>query len=209
MRGGIGAGDGDARAHHFALRTLQDWKKAAPLRAHMLASEMLEASNLRDRAMGENLIWLANEHFRGRKIIVWAAARHLCHDFALAAPPEAPDFYSGMIAMGDVVQAELGKAAYTVMFTTYAGEQAMAGNVATAIEPAPEGSFEQLCHRIGSPFLFVDLRGSDPELAAFPRARMSARPFGYMSCNAPWSEIGDAFFFIDAMQPSTALGAKR
>src|ERR1044072_7460263 len=33
-------------------------------------------NNLRDQRMGENLIWLANERYKNRRIIVWAAAFH-------------------------------------------------------------------------------------------------------------------------------------
>ncbi len=204
------ADDGDQRALRFAQRTLEGWKQAVALRAHMLANEMLESSNLRDQAMGENLVWLANERYRGRKLIVWGAARHLCHDLHLVGPPEAPDIYKDMVVMGNVVHAALGSALYTVMFTTYAGESCTAGGSQVfPIGPAAEGSFEELCHRNGAPYLFVDLRSSDPERGAFPRAPMTAAPFGFMACEGPWADVGDAFFFIDAMQRSTALTGGR
>jgi erythromycin esterase len=205
----IEAGAGDTRALRFARRTLENWRASAQLRKHLLANEMLEASNLRDRIMGENLVWLANDHFKGRRILVWAAARHLCHDLAKAAPPEQPDIYHDMVAMGDVVHRELGADAYTLMFVAYAGRSAIAGGAAHDVEPAQPGSFEALCHRTGSPYLFVDLRGSDAQPTEFPRAPMSARPFGFMACDARWAEIGDAFFFIDVMEPSTALSSGR
>ena len=37
-------------------------------------------NNLRDQRMGENLIWLANERYKNRRIIVWAAAFHTLHE---------------------------------------------------------------------------------------------------------------------------------
>ncbi len=33
-------------------------------------------NNNRDLAMGETLVWLADEYCRGKKIIVWAASFH-------------------------------------------------------------------------------------------------------------------------------------
>ena len=34
-------------------------------------------NNLRDQRMGENLVWLANERYKNRRIIVWAVVPHV------------------------------------------------------------------------------------------------------------------------------------
>ncbi len=194
----------DPRTLDFVERTLSNWQKQFALRSMLLANDMEKASDLRDEAMGSNLVWLANEYFKGRKLIVWAASRHLGRALSKAAPPEKPDFYANMVSMGDVVRRGLGDDAYTLVFTAHHGKYSIAGQTATEIPAAPAGSFEDLCHRTEARFLFVDLRSRRGDTSAFPAARMSARPFGFMNCDGDWPAIVDGFFFIDEMAPSTA-----
>lgn len=194
----------DARRLAFAQRTVSNWKQKFAMLALMFAKDVQKASNDRDVEMGDNLVWLANEHYRGRKIIVWAASRHLAHDIPRVEPPEKPDIYAEYKTMGDTVHKALGDDVYTLMFTAYGGDNAIAGEKPQTMPAAAADSFEGLCHATGSPFLFVDLRAhrASPD---FPGGRMSARPFGFMNCTGEWPKVGDALFFIDRMEPSTAV----
>ena len=71
----------DSRAAAFIHRSLLDLAMHQDLKILFGSSEtMQEGSNLRDIQMGINLAWLADEYYAGRKIIVWAASRHIAHD---------------------------------------------------------------------------------------------------------------------------------
>ena len=64
-------------------RTADFWKRVVANLETSEASQVDRGSrdpkslNRRDRAMGENLVWLAKERYAGKKIIVWAASAHL------------------------------------------------------------------------------------------------------------------------------------
>ena len=79
--------------------------------------------NLRDKAMGENLAWLAKEYYPDRKIIVWAASRHLMREGSGMKWLEGTGSYAGIIATGDVARRLLGQDYYSVMFTAWRGKK--------------------------------------------------------------------------------------
>lgn len=75
----------------------------------------------RDRKMGENLVWLANEFYSGRKIIVWAASMHVARNVETISR-KGNFSYRGLMSMGDGVHQQLGTAVYTIAFTAYRGQ---------------------------------------------------------------------------------------
>jgi erythromycin esterase len=199
----------DDRRHRFAARTLRN------LRVELAVAEGLavppaqtakqqEASNLRDVTMGENLVWLANDWFAGRKIVVWAASRHIAHDLPKIRFVGSPvHLYEKYVTMGDVVQRELGAAAYTILFTAARGTfgSVFDEKKATLDAPAP-GSLEDLFDRAGPPLAFLDLRAARADDSPFQKP-FEARPFGYARCTGPWCEVADAFVYTAEMTPST------
>ncbi len=201
------------RRFAFLRRTLANFRAELELVQKLSNREresQIAGSNLRDRIMGENVVWLANEHYRGKKMIVWSAARHLAHDLNQLAPragqtqPE-PKF----VTLGDPVHAALGDAAYTIFFTAYSGEAGICGQPANAVAPAAEGTLEDLLHKTGAAFAFVDLRGLRGDAGHWLNAPIGARPFGYASRTGPWAEVCDAFLFTDRMYKSTVAGEKQ
>jgi len=171
----------------------------------VLTKEMRALLNLRDRTMGENLVWLADEQWKGRKIIVWAATYHAIHG-APTIEGVAAD-YSGTVTMGQVAHEKLGKRLYTIGFTAHHG---MVGN--PNMEPwklqAPEaGSLEAFCHDAGLKNAFLDFRGLPED--HWLRHELGARPLGYGSMKADWTRVMDGIVFTDEMYPSTPLGEGR
>lgn len=192
------------RATAFASRVVLNLRTFLELMPLYRSQEgMAKASNLRDEAMGANLVWLANEHFRGRKLIVWAASRHEAHALPKVDTGSPQASYAGYRTQGDVLHEALGQDAYTVFFTAYDGLAGVCGRPSGPIGPAAEGTLEALCHATGQPLLFVDLRVARAAGGEFLGEPLGARPFGYMPCVARWGEIGDAFVFTDVMVPST------
>lgn len=160
-------------------------------------------NNVRDQRMGEHLVWLANERYKGRRIIVWAATFHAVHEVsAIKLGPDAGITYDGVRTMGEVARKTLGDAVYTIGFTAAEGK---AGNVMREeswdLAPVAEGSFEDLCAGVGRPFLFVDFRSLPAD--HWLRRPISARPLGHSPMETDWTRQVDAFVFTRTMFPST------
>jgi erythromycin esterase-like protein len=78
----------------------------------------------REKQGAANMLWLANERYAGRKIIVWAATFHLFRNKGLdpsqCAGPEDVEFCRH-VSMGQRVWEKLDKGVYTIGFTAYGG----------------------------------------------------------------------------------------
>jgi erythromycin esterase-like protein len=160
-------------------------------------------NNLRDQWMGETLVWLANERYKGRRIIVWAASFHTLHEpTAIKLGPDASFSYENVLTMGQVARRSLGDAIYTVGFTAAEGTAARVTDGETLELEAPiEGSLEDLCLGVGRRFLFVNLRGLPT--SHWLRRSISARVLGHSSIETDWTRQMDALVFTRTMFPST------
>ncbi|HEX9692331.1 MAG TPA: erythromycin esterase family protein [Gemmatimonadales bacterium] len=165
----------------------------------------------RDRQMAENLIWLANEHYRGEKLIVWAANVHVMRNPGVVSP----DLMRGLsgnveccdFTMGHGISEVLEREAFAVGFTSYRGRTHMA-NLPDEIEQEIVSDqrsafeFEELMDAAGHELAFVNLRDL-PERDTWLSGEFWARPLDLrMSDSAPWSQVFDALFFIRAQEPS-------
>jgi erythromycin esterase-like protein len=159
-------------------------------------------NNLRDQRMGENLIWLTNEHFKGRKVIAWMATFHAAHDIQQIKPIGNATMYDGVVNCGTVAHDALGNAMFTIGFTSADGS---AGNVwgrsPMTLPPPSRASLEDICRQTEIPFMLIDFRGL-PE-NHFLREPIVSRPMGYGEMSARWPEQMDAMFYIRTMFPST------
>ena len=201
----IGAVQGSREAV-FLQRSLEDFSMHQELKRLFASQEtLMEGSNLRDVQMGRNVAWLADQYYAGRKIIVWAASRHIAHDLA-TIDTRMPGFdYDEYETMGDEVRRLLGDDAYTILFDAYEGRAGIAGRPPFDVAPAPLGSLTELCHRTGSPYLFLDLRRAAEAGGAWLHEPLVARPFGHGLMEARWNRVADAFFFTARMEPSTLV----
>jgi erythromycin esterase len=160
-------------------------------------------NNFRDQWMGETLAWLANERYRGRRIIVWAAAFHTLREpTAIVLGPGAGFSYQGIVTMGQVARAALGDAVYTIAFTSAEGT---AGRVTdsqtTPLYPPDRGSSEDLLTATGRRFLFLNLRGLPGD--HWLRSPIAANALGNSPVTTDWTRQVDALVFIRTMFPST------
>jgi erythromycin esterase len=161
-------------------------------------------NNLRDRRMAKNLIWLANERYKGRRLIVWAAAFHALHEpSAITLGPESGFSYQDVITMGQIARKVFGLQMCTIAFTAAEGRAGNEmGGQNIELHTPKDGSFEDLCLQAGRPFLFVDMRTlPGPN---WLNREFVARPLGYSPINAAWARQFDALVFIRTMFPSTS-----
>ena len=164
----------------------------------------------RDEQMAENLLWLANERYPGRKIIAWVATMH-----AIRAP-EAPSFLpshplvaSTFPAMGESIGEAMGSASFVIGVTSH--RDPGAGMFPDQNLPLPQ--FEKLMVASGFDYGLLDLRRARAE-GTWPGGEFLARPLIQVSGAAVWSDLLDALFFVrefvprqNLEPPNTALDA--
>jgi erythromycin esterase len=165
-----------------------------------------EGRQARDEQMGRNLIWLANERYPGRKIIVWAATFHNARNLRKLDPglgnPEIKKVYEDFAAMGEVAHRTLGDKMYSLGFTAAAGRAGSAfGTPQNLSRPSP-GSLEDLMEGAGLENALVDFR-NPPRGGHWLREPLISRPLGYTEMKGNWSEVLDGMMFIREMTPST------
>jgi erythromycin esterase len=195
----------DSRDTQYLIKCFENLAALEHLRSQPMpsGSPSLESS-FRDIKMGENLIWLANEWYNGRKIIVWAASMHVARNVG-GIDGRMPGFtYKDYRTMGQVVHEALGKSVYTVAFTAYSGKWANPSMTPRALVPPEPESLETLFHAAGHPYAFIDFRLLP--LNHWLRAELVSRPLGYVEMVSDWTGNFDAVFFTDVMFPNTPAG---
>lgn len=163
-----------------------------------------EDSNYRDQGMAANLIWLANQRYPGRRIIVWTASFHALHSPSSIKLSHGSFTYDGVVTMGELARKAFGKQMYTIAFTAAEGEAGAAtGGSNIQVQTAQDESFEALCLRVGHPFLYVDF--AKLSQSHWLGHAMAARPLSYSPIDTAWARQFDGLFFIRRMFPATPV----
>jgi erythromycin esterase len=186
-----------ARATAFMRRALQNYSVLERLKRTKDGYV-----NLRDEWMGKNLIWLADEHFEGAKIVVWGATFHLAHELKRIRRGGAPA-YQDTKAMGEYVHEHFGKKCYTIGFAAHGGRAGWWFKQKFDLSPPAANSIEEALFRYGKPLLFVDLRAEGgPFDKPLPLAAL-----GYTrNAVAPWPRVLDGLIYIEEMFPAVGMG---
>ena len=122
--------------------------------------------NLRDRHMAETLETILGYLQRRdgyARVVVWAHNSHLGDARATQLGDE------GELNLGQLVREQHGDEALLVGFTTFSGSVTAAAGWGSApehmaVQPALEGSLEELLHGVGLPRFFLPLRGAGEAL---------------------------------------------
>lgn len=151
----------------------------------------------REEQMAENLLWLANERYPDRKIIVWSGTAHAARaaeppPFLRNQPWAAPYFPS----MGQRIGEVFGSQSYVIGVTSY--RSADAGMIPDQDLPLPE--FEELMAAAGFDYGLLDLRRAAAE-EGWAGGEFLARPIGHISGAAVWSDLMDALLFVREYKP--------
>lgn len=154
---------------------------------------------------GRNVLFLAREYFPQRKLMVWAHNGHIARSTPQIEELKPKFKFDETIATGQRIHDALGDAVYSVAFTSYDGKTTGWWHEPRELSAPPEGSLEDLMHRAGLKYAFVDLRRLPPD--HWLRGRLVARPVSYAPMRANWTQVYDALFFIDHMTPTTARNA--
>jgi len=167
----------------------------------------------RERQAAENMLWLANERYRGHKLIVWAATFHLFRNKGLelsqCIDPKDVDFCK-QVSMGERVWDKLGRDVYTIGFTAYGGNTGFVVDGKPAEEwtgPLKQDQhesieMEELLNAAGFNYGFLDLRRAR-EGGEWLKTPIMSRPLGNKAALRNWSEALDALFFLREQQFDT------
>jgi erythromycin esterase len=121
------------------------------------ASDAAARSELRDQGMAENLEFLLQELYPGKKIIVWGHNFHLQHDNA--AIPPLPAVFPGVRvhSMGHWLAQRHRQELYTIGVFMHQGRAANNARQVYEITPVQRGSLEAILAQAGRKSLFLDL----------------------------------------------------
>ena len=156
--------------------------------------------------MARNFVWLAQQRYPKRKIIVWAASFHLMRNQAEieAFLGMRKDFYKNLTTMGNETWKTLGKESYTLAFIAADGEAGLPWRAPWKLQPAFGGSLEKLCETAGLENAIIDFRGLD-DSGAWLRQKLVSRPMGHSDMLAIWPNHFDGVLFTRKMYPSTQV----
>lgn len=162
----------------------------------------------RDRQMAANLIWLADAHYRGRKIIVWAHTSHIMRN-----PHHTTFGREQGFTMGHGLEEALGRETFAIAFTSYTGTthwltQPEGFDQDIVPDQHPSFEFEELMKAAGHELAYVNLREARARDEWLGGAFL-ARPLYLMPEQAVWSEVVDALFFIRTQEPRRKVAGLR
>ena len=180
---------------------LQNLKSIKAMAAYKVGTE--RGSMKRDEQMGRNLVWMHENQFSDRKIIVWAASFHIMRNPPGIEVPGGSVDYSTMTQMGQVVHDSLGKKVFTIGFTANEGTAGTYFRPKFNIGEAPEGTLENVFAQANITNGIVGLNPTD-EGGKWLRKKQFSRPMGYSWMKAKWGDHFDAMVFNREMKPSTA-----
>lgn len=154
----------------------------------------------RDRQMTDNLLWLADTRYHGRKIVVCADTFHTLRN------PQA--LYRGRrddVTMGHGLWEALGEQSFVIAFTSYDGTthwvtQPEGWNQDIIPDQHPSIEFEELMYAAGHELAYVNLRRARTR-GDWLGGRFLASALYLMPEEAQWSEAVDALFFIRTQEP--------
>jgi erythromycin esterase len=129
--------------------------RMAPFEVRCLAAGSTgdEYGRIRDEGMADNITFLKEQLFPGRKIVVWAHNAHVQHD---------PGELGRGRNMGSYVVERHRQQLYTVGLYMYWGDVATNDRTVYFVaQPSPD-SLEAIMGRASPPASFVDLLGQDP-----------------------------------------------
>jgi len=177
--------------------------------AQLLRSMSKPGDGIRDRQMAENLMWLVNRYYKGRKVIVWA---HTLHVMRNPQHTLAGRSYGGF-SMGQGIWEALGEESFVVGFTSYAGtahraQQPEEQQQSIAPDQHPAFEFEELMDAAGHNLAWLNLRRAR-STGEWLGGSFLARPILHTTERAPWSVILDALFFIRTQEPSRRVAGVR
>ena len=179
------------------------------MRDALADSAPAQAEGIRDTAMTDALVWLAQAAHPGRKLIVWTTGANALRSARELFTPQgsADEAQRSRAVFGTLARVALGDVIYSLGFLAGSGTYGpvpppAASPVRQLVAPAPE-SWDGLFVATGRPLAFLQLRRAATAGNAWIFEPRVARPVGYQLKLARWPQVFDGFFFTASMEPAT------
>ncbi|SHM27022.1 erythromycin esterase [Chitinophaga jiangningensis] len=155
--------------------------------------------NYRDLQMADNLIWLADTVYPGKKIIVWAHNGHIANTMGNSEGKGGlQDFYNTFIPMGAKLKKHFGNNVYALGFSGSEGKYMDYVSLKIMDVPPPQaGSIEAALAATNKPAALLDYRHAGKVLQQNQVACIG----DFMAATAVWPRIFDGLFFIRTSTP--------
>ena len=201
-------------ANAAALAAAYPSNPATPLLARQLAAgriRQLEGSKvlssylaltIRDRGMADNVDFLLEKLYPGKKVMIWAHNAHIMHDrSSMTAPNQIlPQ------SMGAYIAERWRSQLYTIGLFMYRGTAANNGGIAYTVRRPLNGSLEALFYRTRKRWVFVDML-SRPRSAgtAWMFDPIPFKEWGTLDYMGAPRTLFDGILFIDTVSPPKYL----
>jgi erythromycin esterase len=157
------------------------------------------ANELRDWWMADNVQFLLDQFYPGKKVMIWAHNVHICHDYEAFS---IGDF----INMGKHLHEARGEEIYTVGLYMYRGSAATNSRQTYDVTPAKPGSIESIFYRTRRKHCFADMSGQDMnEGNSWMFRRINAKTWGVSNLTLVPRDQYNAILFIDTVSPPDYL----
>lgn len=171
-------------------QNLSHWVSKRP-KAFSNKDEFRHYLSLRDKGMGENLVWLITKKYAGKKIIVSTSTFHITRT------------YSDEPTMVDFLPDSIQKISYFLPVITYQGKRgrdAGIGSFPIRSFKRDSLSFEWWLHTNNKKYSFIDFTSLEKSELDFLNS-FEVEATGMIASGANWTNIYNGVFFIDTMEP--------
>lgn len=182
-----------AREIAVEIQTASARRWLARQREHQHASDNIEGYTVRDAGMAEQLDFVLDTLYPGRKVVVWAHNLHVTH-------AQAPGGFSGM---GELLAQRRRAEMYTVGFYMGRGMVVNGQNPPSAVPAPPPGTLEAVLANGGLQYAFVDFSRARPgPSTAWFTGTNTVREFGTVPKEIVPARSYDAILYIDTVTPA-------
>jgi erythromycin esterase len=154
------------------------------------------SSNIRDEQMGNNLLWLLNNQFADKKIIVWAHNFHISKNINQTEANKRKE----IMTMGGEVNKVLKDEVYILGFDSYKGTAGPIGTKPYKIGKSSTNSLEHYIYQKNYDFAFINFKNlKDTTINRNTNFKMKA--YFHREINGEWLNVFDGIFYIESMYP--------
>ena len=162
-------------------------------------SQILESR--RDSIMGENAIWLLQNKYKNKKVIIWAASYHITKSPEILVAEESKHSFKNKIVLGNEIAKTFPSQTYNIGFISYQGKYGVAFDKPKGdkINPHSPNSIEQYVSKFKYPFCYLSIN----KMEGINKMTASINGFnnkGYSSTD--WSKNFDSIIYIETMYPN-------
>jgi erythromycin esterase len=176
------------------------WSRGQFTRMSLLQIGTADRFATRDRAMADNIDFLMDRLYPGKKVIVWAHNAHVMHD--RASMQELGTSFVFPPSMGAWLSQRRRAELYTVGLFMYRGSAANNLRAAYAIEPPLANSLEALFYRVRKRWVFVDMLGqARSNSTGWMFEPIPAKEWGNIDLRFIPRNQFDGVLFIDTVDP--------